>query len=326
VPDEGTKAGSVRKTVARFGESDVPGELLRDLRIASTVLCRSLMGAPWGFGVAGRDSGSFHVVLAGRGTLEVDGGAGPVELRAGDLVVLPKGDAHWLRDPPSTTAPWLTTILDNYEVVDGELHFGDDDGPITEIVCGVFSLEGPRPSWIGRLPSVVLARTDDAGSDWRAGVAAALRDEARTPTRGGAVVVNRLLESLLADALRGALLELAADVAPPARAIADERIGATLGRLHEAPEERWTVERMAKVASMSRSAFADRFRSLVGAPPMSYLTELRLARAARLLGSGDTTIAQIATHVGYGSEESLARAFRNRFDVTPAAFRRRATG
>jgi AraC-like DNA-binding protein len=83
---------------------------------------------------------------------------------------------------------------------------------------------------------------------------------------------------------------------------------------------------MAKVASMSRSAFADRFRSLVGAPPMSYLTELRRAGAARLLGPGDMTIAQIARHVGYGSEESLAHALRDRFDVTPAAFRRRATG
>jgi AraC-like DNA-binding protein len=314
----------VRKTVARFADADVAGELLRDLRIQSSVLCRSLMGAPWGFGVAGRDAGSFHMVLAGRGTLDVDGSAASVELRPGDLAILPSGDPHWVRDSPTTNAPWLTTILDHHDVIDGELRFGGDDGPITEIVCGVFSLEGPTPPWFGRLPSVVLARAEERRTDWRSGVAAALRDEARSPTRGGAVVVNRLLESLLADAMRDVLVDLTADAAPPARAVADERIGAALGRLHEAPEERWTIERMAKVASMSRSAFAERFGSLVGASPMRYLTELRLSRAARMLRSSDMTIAQIAPRVGYGSEESLARAFRGRFDVSPANFRREA--
>ena len=96
-----------------------------------------------------------------------------------------------------------------------------------------------------------------------------------------------------------------------------------LARIHDALEEDWTVERMTKVASMSRSAFADRFRSLVGVAPMRYLNELRLARAATLLRSTDMTVVQVAGRVGYGSEASLARAFRSRFEVTPAAFRAR---
>jgi AraC-like DNA-binding protein len=263
------------------------------------------------------------MVIDGRGTLEVDGARDPVPLRTGDLVVLPKGDAHWVRDSPSTRAPWLTTILDSHDVVDGELRFGGDDGPTTEIVCGVFSLEGPAPGWLGRLPRVVVSRSDDRTSGWRSGIVTALRDEARSPTRGGAAVVNRLLESLLADALRKDLPE-STDLRVSARALRDERIGSVLARIHDALEEDWTVERMAKVASMSRSAFADRFRSLVGVAPMRYVTELRLARAATLLRSTDMTVAQVAGRVGYGSEASLARAFRPRFEVTPAAFRAHA--
>ena len=314
----------MRKTVLSPAGGDVAGELLRDVRIASSVLCRSVMGAPWGFGVAARRAGSFHVVLRGRGYLEVEGRPEPVELAAGDRVVLPRGHAHWVRDAPATAAPWLTTILDRNLVVDGELHFGGDEGPTTEIVCGIFHLEGADPPWLERLPSAVVSHGDDADAHRRSEIGAALRDEARDPTPGGAVVVNRLLEALLADALSRELASLALDAPPSVRAIADRRIGATLARLHDAPEEAWTVQQMAKVATMSRSAFAERFRTLVGSAPMAYLTELRLARAARLLRSSDLTTEEIARRIGYGSNAALARAFRSRYGVTPAAFRARA--
>jgi AraC-like DNA-binding protein len=316
----------VRKTVAGFTGGDVASELLRDVRIESSVLCRSVMAPPWGFGVAGRDLGSFHMVIAGRGILEVEGAAETVAVGPGDLVVLPTGAEHWVKDAPTTRAPWLSSILDRHEVVDGELRFGGDDGPATEIVCGVFELGGPPPSWLERLPPVVVSRGEESERRWWTDVQSALREEARAPTSGGSVVVNRLLESIVAAALADRLRDLATDAPASAAAVRDRRIGAALSRLHEAPEEPWTVEHMAKVASMSRSAFADRFRSLLGVPPMRYLTELRLAQSTRLLRTTDMSVAQVARRVGYGSEESLARAFRTRFGRTPAVYRRQGGG
>jgi AraC family transcriptional regulator, alkane utilization regulator len=314
----------MRKTVARFADGDVANELLRDFRIDSSVLCRSVMAPPWGFGVAGREAASFHVVLEGEGWLEVEGIADPIHLRAGDLAALPMGAAHWVKDSPATTAPSLTSILARHGVVDGELRFGGDDGPLTEIVCGVFALEGARSApWIERLPRVVVSPGAARGGDWRSAAAAALRQEARQPSRGGAAVVNRLLESLLADALRVELAAFASDAVAPGQAVADRRIGRVLASLHERPEEPWTVDDLARVATMSRSAFSERFRSLVGEAPMRYLSGLRLARAAQLLRSTDTTVAEIARRVGYGSEEALSRAFKLRFGGAPSVFRRR---
>jgi AraC-like DNA-binding protein len=315
----------MRKTVARFADGDVANELLRDFRVDSSVLCRSVMAAPWGFGVVERDAGSFHMVLEGHGWLEVEGVAEPVRVQAGDLVVLPAGSAHWVKDSPATTAPSLSSILARHDVVDGELRFGGDDGPLTEIVCGVFALDGARSApWIGRLPPVVLSPAGTARSDWRSAAAAALRQEARRPTPGGAAVVNRLLESLLADALRTQLAAFAGGATPPAGAVADERIGRVLARLHQRPEAPWTVAELARVAAMSRSAFSERFRSLVGVAPIRYLSGLRLARAAHLLRSTDTTVAEVARRVGYGSEEALSRAFKARFGGAPSAYRRQA--
>src|SRR5918994_2895023 len=139
----------MRKSVAGYDDHGAADQLVRDLRIGSSVLCRSVMAAPWGFGVAGREAGSFHMVVEGQGWLEVEGSSERIALRAGDVAVLPTGNAHWMRDSPDSTAPPLTSILAAHEVVDGELRFGGDDGPLTEVVCGVFTFEGGRrAAWI----------------------------------------------------------------------------------------------------------------------------------------------------------------------------------
>jgi len=311
----------MRKTVAQFADGDVANELLRDFRVGSSVLCRSVMAAPWGFGVANREAGSFHMVLQGQGWLEVGDASEPLEIRTGDLVLLPRGSAHWFKDSPESMAPALTAILQQHDVVEGELRFGGTEGPVTEIVCGMFQLEDPRSApWLERLPEAVLSRPEPGRSDWRAPAVAALRDEARNPTRGGATVVNRLLESLLADAVRSHLAQtIEADAQT---ALTDHRIGRVLAELHDGPDRHWTVEDMARVATMSRSAFSERFRVLVGEAPIRYLSALRLARAARFLRTTDTTVAEIARRVGYRSEEALSRAFKARFGDAPSVFRR----
>lgn len=307
----------MRKTVAEFAGGDLASELAHGLRIESSVLCRSVMAPPWGFGVAGRDAGSFHLVLEGEGWLDVEGTDDTVRLQAGDLVVLPRGDAHWVRDAPASEAPPLTSILAEHTVIDGELHFGGDRGRKTEIVCGVFRNAAGSVEMPGRLlPPVIHLRSRDAAS-WRIPVFSALRDEARAPTLGGSAVVNRLLESLLADALRHAVTTLS-DSRADRRAFTDPRIGPVLARLRQRPDANWSVASMARLAAMSRSAFIDRFRTAVGQPPMRYVSSLRLGRARDLLRTTDVTIADAARQVGYGSEAAFSRAYRARFGKSPS--------
>jgi hypothetical protein len=176
------------------------------------------------------------MVIEGRGWLEVEGTEDAIAMPAGHVAVLPTGAAHWMRDSPDSTAPPLTSILATHGIVEGELRFGGDDGPLAEVVCGVFSFEGRQPpAWIDRLPAVVVSRTDGEGGGWRSPVVEALREEARRPTSGGSVVVNRLLESWLADAFRTSLAGSSEDPVVPISALADARIGRTLARVREDP-------------------------------------------------------------------------------------------
>jgi AraC-like DNA-binding protein len=315
--------GRVLKTVAEFAGGDVASELMLAVRIESSVLCRSVMAPPWGFGVASRDAGSFHLVLDGGGWLEVDGAANPIRLDSGDLVLLPSGNAHWVRDAPTSAAPALTSILAEHAVVDGELHFGGRSGPLTELVCGIFRLAGGRKPLIslGAIPPVIHVPAG-SGSTWWPGVFVAVRDEARAPTAGGSAVVNRLLESIVADAVGVATRSLDDGLASPT-AHADPRIGAALAVIRQHLDRPWSVADLAAYAAMSRSAFAARFRAVVGMPPHTYITRLRLSRAAELLRTTDATVAAIARQVGYASEEAFSRAFKDQFGTSPSVFRRR---
>lgn len=104
----------------------------------------------------------------------------------------------------------------------------------------------------------------------------------------------------------------------------DAAIRRALDAMTLAPAEPWTVERLARLAGLSRAAFARRFERAVGAPPKQHLATLRLELAAHRLETTDEALAAIAASVGYASEFAFSRAFKRRFGVAPGGFRRRA--
>ncbi|WP_025158521.1 helix-turn-helix transcriptional regulator [Leifsonia aquatica] len=88
------------------------------------------------------------------------------------------------------------------------------------------------------------------------------------------------------------------------------------------PGGAWTLERLARVATTSRSAFAERFHSVVGEPPARYLLRVRMERAKILLADDRASVAQTASSLGYGSEAAFSRAFRRHTGSNPSAWRK----
>jgi AraC-like DNA-binding protein len=79
---------------------------------------------------------------------------------------------------------------------------------------------------------------------------------------------------------------------------------------------------LAKRVGLSRTRLAERFRHFLGEPPMAYLAKWRLKLGAEMLQADDSSVAEIAGAVGYGSEAAFNRAFKREFDCPPAQFRR----
>lgn len=132
-----------------------------------------------------------------------------------------------------------------------------------------------------------------------------------------------LFEPLLAYVLQYHEHALAGGLAGQTVRPMDERIARVLQLVETRLAEHWTVASLARAAGLSRAAFARRFLAEVGVPPLRYLAERRMARAARLLAEGDASLASIAAEVGYDSEFAFSRAFKRHMGEPPSVYRRR---
>ena len=134
-------------------------------------------------------------------------------------------------------------------------------------------------------------------------------------------IMSRLSELLFVEAVRDYASSLDSTQSGWLAGLNDRQIGQALALLHGRVEAPWTIDKLAGEVSMSRSAFVDRFTSLVGLPPIRYLTQWRLSLAREKLRSGRGNIAQIAHAVGYDSEVAFNRAFKREFGQPPARWR-----
>src|SRR5699024_7004542 len=105
------------------------------------------------------------------------------------------------------------------------------------------------------------------------------------------------------------------------RALQDERIGRVLEAIHAELGREWTLDRLAQVATMSRSSFSTRFTELVGEAPIAYLTRWRMNIAHTRLREENITAARLAPELGYQSEAAFNRAFTRIIGRTPGSIR-----
>jgi AraC family transcriptional regulator, alkane utilization regulator len=310
------------RALTTFPSGDGLSQLLLRLSVRSTLYCLSEMRSPWGFRVAARPSPTFHLLTSGSAWLEVEGQPAAAQLLAGDLVILPRGDAHQVRDSPRSPVQWLDTILAETPRVDRRLRHGGG-GERSELLCGGFAVEElPARPLLEALPTVVHLRASQGRApEWLAGLIRMIAIEMASERPGAEAVVTRLTDALLAQALRECLLE-ADRAAGPSSPVSDPQVARALRLIREQPDRHWSVPELAAAVALSRSAFAERFRLATGATPMQSLTRYRLARAAEYLRTTDAGLREIAQLTGYESEVSISKAFRRQFGTPPGAYRR----
>ena len=100
------------------------------------------------------------------------------------------------------------------------------------------------------------------------------------------------------------------------RGLSDERLSKALMAMHQHPEGPWDLDRLADVAGMSRARFAAHFREVVGATPIAYLTDWRMAVVQTMLRTGEP-LKLIAPAVGYESSTALSRIFTQSMGLSP---------
>jgi AraC-like DNA-binding protein len=300
--------------------------LLEQINVRSVVYCLSELGAPWGLRVDASATAKFHLVLDGRATLTLaEPGAAPAELSAGDLALLPHGSGHVLRDDPGSPVRPLEHVLAEAPAGTAERLAYGGDGPRTSLLCGGFVLASGLPeNLLNLLPPLLVLDTAGTGINrWLEPTLALLRNEIASDAPGGPAMLAKLADVLLAEIARRYLSSLdVLTISVPSAAAGDPSVGAALALMRAQPDAPWTVADLARKVGLSRTAFAARFRELVGEPPISYLARVRLSYAAGYLSATDKTVRQIARMVGYENEASLSKGFRRAFGRAPGEYRR----
>ena len=245
-------------------------------------------------------------------------GEPPVILEQDDFVLLPATPAFTM----SSIEPAVPRHVDPRQVdmSNKAIRHGRSDGPPDmRQFGGYFAFESPDAALlVTLLPRMIHIR----GAPRLTQLVQLVKEEFEADALGRELVLERLVEILLIEALRS----VPAETARPGllRGLSEPRIAAALREIHADARRAWTVRELARTAGMSRSAFFERFTDAVGVRPMEYLLGWRMAVAKDLLRAGGIALDDVAHQVGYGSASTFSTAFSRHAGMPPGRFMRMA--
>lgn len=262
----------------------------------------------------------FEFVEAGQYWIHVEGLPWR-KVKAGDWVLLPSGDPFTLSTAPAHPSITIEEFTSALQMpCRSGLNYVWGHGPLQASAISGFAVASQwrtHPIWRSLPPVIVLPTSQAPGLET---LLMQVAREASDPMPGSRAIVDRLVEVAVMYAVRHHIQESGVLAA----SLFDPPVHRALAAFHAAPDEPWTLDRLAEVACVSRSTFAERFTRVMNMAPGEYVTAWRMHRAAELLREHRVTVGEAAVAVGYGSEAAFARAFRCEVGRSPGELRREA--
>jgi AraC-like DNA-binding protein len=318
--------------------NDPLADVLRSVRLVGGVFLESQFTAPWSVlaRITREDCTPFltdlvqvigyHVVLEGQMLLTIDGGS-PIQVHAGEIVLLPRNDIHTMASGPGITPVRADTLIRRSP--EGGLlriRHGGGQEP-TALICGFLGTQDGYNPLLATLPGVLTLDISKAASrDWVETSVRFAADELARGRLASSSVMSRLSEVLLVEAVREYVSTISDHERGWLKGLSDPNIGRALALIHGNIAAPWSAETLAREVALSRSGFMERFAQLIGIPPIRYLTVWRMEIAKRHLRETRMSVPQIAQAIGYESEEGFRRAFKRELGAWPAEWRNNQSG
>ena len=268
----------------------------------------------WGVRYGAYNAPGFTIILQGECWITFEGKE-PMKYESGDFLLLPSTPPFSLSSHPGIECRLVEPVIT-------AVRHGEQEGEADFVsVGGTFRIEQVNsPLLLALLPDMIhipVGRTGKLG-----GVIQLIMEECRSEEPGKEMVLQRLLEVLLMEALRWRSMDTHGVPSGLLKGMRDPALARVLGAMHANVRAGWTVAELAKVAGMSRSAFAARFCEILGCGPMEYLARWKMALAKDALMRGVKTLDRIADEIGYESASAFSTAFRKRLGCSPGRFAR----
>jgi AraC-like DNA-binding protein len=314
---------TVRLTGALFFPMEVSSPWVDEIPIASAFASVVLPGA--------QHVVSYHIVRRGQCWAALQGKPA-VRLEAGDVLVVPHGDPYMMASAPGlrSDAPpdmvlgfFRDMATQSAPLVVTEGGGGPDRA---DVVCGFLGCDiRPFNPVLEALPRVLYLRGAARRDDRLTQLVELALAESRERQAGTRCALLHLSELLFVEVVRRYLDTLTREQTGWLAGLRDPIAGHALALLHSRPTDTWSLQRLARAIGVSRSLLAERFSTLIGRPPMRYLTQWRIQLACRLLRDDTAKVSTVALDVGYQSEAAFSRAFKAMLGTSPATWRRRSS-
>lgn len=304
--------------------------LLDGVRARGAFVLRMTMDPPWSMSI--KDDAPLTLICQTHGRAVIVGeSSGTFWLGPGD-VALTRGTEHYVFADNPTTTPMVvihpgnrcTTLSGEslkFEMSLGVRTWGNSpSGATRSLICAYEGRSEVSARLLDALPTVLVLRADE----WETPLVDLLAAEAGNDGPGQEAYLDRMLDLLLIAVLR---TWFDRDENAPTwwHAEHDPIVGPALKLIYNNAAHAWTVANLAAAVGCSRAVFASRFAEQVGEPPIAFLTTWRLALAADLLRSSQSTIAAVARQVGYSTPFALSSAFKRAYGVSPNTYRATAS-
>lgn len=304
-------------------------DLIRLLRPRAALLGRGIDAAgDWGLSFPALGDLLFFWIEDGTCQL-IRPGCDPLSLDKGDFVLL------------RTVLPFTLTSSQEVEPLDsvmavaakheGRLKLGSGQERPISLHMGKFLFSTANEDLLtGLLPLIVQIPSRSPKLHRLHNLLTLMESEGRDPGPASEFIIIRLVELALVEILRMSTSNLPQQTINPFSSgllagLRDPITAKAIRAMHENVSHEWTVDALARLCGVSRSAFATRFRAVVGIGPIAYLLRWRMALAKEALKSGTARIEEIAFSIGYKSASAFSAAFTNAVGCSPSRFAERAT-
>lgn len=310
---------------------DLLADVLSTSQFKCTVYCQSDFTAPWGVKWEGRaGKAGFIMIVRGSCFLECGLSDQPISMAPGDFLLTSRAKPYTLKDSLGSPITRFDDVLAQChldETVRNRVFSFGGGGAATRVVMGCYDFDtGGKNPFLSSLPEFIYIKAEELQSEpWLEPTLRFLSAELANERFGSSIAVDRLTELIFVQSVRVHISRMQRQQSQTSswlHAVGDPHIGRAVTAIHANPEEQWEVASLAKLADMSRSSFAAKFKELTGIPPLDYVTSWRMHKAKSLLKQG-LSIYEVASLVGYKSEAAFSKAFKRETGSSPGLIRKK---
>lgn len=276
--------------------------------------------SPWGVKSPAQHGFKFALLVRGSCVLTTQSSATPITLRSGDVFIALDGTSYEIYDGPGSAlldcAEVMAALVDDTIVIGGS-------GAASTLISGCFEIDAyDAAPLMSVLPSMLLLRAGEESNRSIEELLGMLARETARREMGSDATIARLFELLFIHAVRAYNEQQAPPTTGWLAVTADPHLKHAARAMHRDLANEWTLESLAKIAGMSRSSFAVRFKEKAGQTALDYLIRWRMHKAAHLIQRSELSLNEIAAQIGYQSEAAFNRMFKREVGTTPGRFKR----